>query len=169
VRLLREEPGDLPLIIHMDDVGAFPSRSTHGDNVAGVLPRLVAALVDAAVLAAVNGLVAGHTLVIFRLPLSAEGFVAVQTWPMAVFYLALAVLYLAGLTYQAGQTLGKRLTGIRVVDDAGDDVSLGRAVARAVVWLASLGTLGAFWAPALFDLRRRTVHDRLTGTLVINA
>jgi uncharacterized RDD family membrane protein YckC len=88
---------------------------------------------------------------------------------MAVFYLALAVLYLAGLTYQAGQTLGKRLTGIRVVDDAGDDVSLGRAVARAVGWLVSLGTLGVFWAPALFDLRRRTVHDRLAGTLVINA
>lgn len=168
MRLLREEPGDLPLIIHMDDVGAFPSRSTHGDNIAGGLERALAALFDTAVLAAVNGLVAGLTLVIFRLPLSAEGFVAVQTWPMAAFYLALAVLYLAGLTYQGGQTLGKRLTGIRVVDEAGDDVSMGRAVVRAIGWLVSLGTFGVFWVPALFDLQRRTVHDRLAGTIVIN-
>jgi uncharacterized RDD family membrane protein YckC len=70
----------------------------------------------------------------------------------------------------SGQTLGKRLVGIRVVDaDSGEAISYGRGFGRgAFKWLISaelLFGLGMWWM--LWDPARRTWHDIVTRTTVV--
>jgi uncharacterized RDD family membrane protein YckC len=64
-------------------------------------------------------------------------------------------------------TLGKRLFRIRVVGVAGERISFGRAVGRALLKLLGLGVLYLGLIPALFTRRRQTLHDPVTGTLVV--
>jgi uncharacterized RDD family membrane protein YckC len=83
---------------------------------------------------------------------------------------------LIGVVYYAmleggptGQTLGKRICGIRVVDATTGQpgVGLGRGVGRYFArWLSSLPLgLGYFWM--LWDERKQTWHDKLVSTLVV--
>lgn len=168
-QVLREEPGDLPLIIHLDDDGAFPSRTVYGEDIAPLPARAVATVVDLVVLAVVNVIVAWGTLQAVGLPLTLERLRELRGAPIVAFYVTLALVYVTGLTLYGGQTLGKRLTGIRVVDDQGDDLSFAQALFRAIAWLASVASLGLLCLPALFDVWSRTVHDRLSGTHVVYA
>jgi uncharacterized RDD family membrane protein YckC len=64
-------------------------------------------------------------------------------------------LYFAGI---AGQTLGMRLVGIRLIDRRGRTPG----PARGLVGPAGLG-----WLWALFDREHRALHDHLAGTYVI--
>jgi len=78
------------------------------------------------------------------------------------------VVYFTLLTGDGGQTLGKRLLGIRVVGSGGAKVSYGRAFARSLGYLLSIffGTfLGFLWA--LWDPRKQAWHDKVAGTRVI--
>jgi uncharacterized RDD family membrane protein YckC len=74
---------------------------------------------------------------------------------------------------RAGQTVGKQLLGIRVVDRAGGRVTLAALLVREVVGKVLLGTLtfgvfGLFSALCvLIDGERRALHDRMAGTLVV--
>jgi uncharacterized RDD family membrane protein YckC len=88
--------------------------------------------------------------------------------------LALTFLYFGYLNGVHGQTVGKRLLGIRVVDVAtGDPVGFRRGMARyGVVALLSL----AFGIPVLIDglwpLRdplSQSWHDKAVRSLVVNA
>jgi uncharacterized RDD family membrane protein YckC len=70
-----------------------------------------------------------------------------------------------GLT---GQTIGKRLCGIRVVDESeGHTVDVSRALVRYLVSLVSgfVCLLGYLWM--LWDPRRQTWHDKVSRTLVV--
>lgn len=65
----------------------------------------------------------------------------------------------------SGQTLGKRLVGIRVVNhETGGPIgyrwAAHRAAARALFWFVSF--------LALTDPRMQTLHDRSAGTVVVN-
>jgi uncharacterized RDD family membrane protein YckC len=66
-----------------------------------------------------------------------------------------------------GQTLGKRLAGVRVVDLAGEPIGYPRALGRWLAWLLSAALLfaGFLVAPARSD--RRALHDLLAGTRVV--
>jgi uncharacterized RDD family membrane protein YckC len=80
----------------------------------------------------------------------------------------LALLYatLFGFLWQ-GRTPGRRLLGIRLVDQSGLPPTPIRASLRAVLSLLSFALfLGGFWL-ALFDRRGQTLHDKLTSTFVI--
>jgi len=76
---------------------------------------------------------------------------------------AYAILFHAG----AGQTLGKRLVGVRVIDGYGQALGLGRSTLRLVAFIPSLGLagLGVLWIG--FDRERRALHDRLADTHVV--
>jgi len=76
-------------------------------------------------------------------------------------------VYYTALTKNGGQTLGKRLVGIKVVGLGGGDVSLGRALARWAAYALSYAAvyLGYLWA-ALGE-RKSAWHDRLTATRVV--
>ena len=73
--------------------------------------------------------------------------------------------------YWNGQTVGKRLVGIEVVDRRGDHPSVGQALARnlpAVVLFTWLTSAVALAAMAMND-RRQRVFDGVAGTYVVRA
>jgi len=66
-----------------------------------------------------------------------------------------------------GQTPGKRLLGLRVIDAWGERPSVLRALLRTIAYLPSalLFSLGFLWIG--FDREKRGLHDWLAGTYVI--
>lgn len=66
-----------------------------------------------------------------------------------------------------GRTPGKWLFGIRVVRLDGRPIGLWDAFGRAGGYSASLSTLGLGFLEAIWHPNRQTVHDRISGTVVI--
>ena len=111
--------------------------------------------------------------------------IAVLTIPFLVFSLFLAVLtfglvvipisgvltffYFTLFTGGAkSATLGMRLMGIELRDSRGGRPDLLQAGIRTLVFMATNAILPVIiCAVALFDLRRRTIHDMLTSTVVV--
>jgi uncharacterized RDD family membrane protein YckC len=67
----------------------------------------------------------------------------------------------------SGQTLGKLLTGSRVVDRKGGALGFGRAALRLAATLVAALPLGAGFIGLWTDPERRGWHDRIAGTKVI--
>jgi uncharacterized RDD family membrane protein YckC len=66
-----------------------------------------------------------------------------------------------------GKTLGKRLLGIRVVSVVHEKISFWHAVERALGYGASFLEFGFGFLQYFIDPNRRTVHDRIAETIVI--
>jgi uncharacterized RDD family membrane protein YckC len=144
---------------------------------ASVGARLLAGLLDVLVLGTIDAAILYFTLRLVDLPLT-------EIWslppvPLGVFLLLLNGGYLAIFTTAGGQTIGKMLTGIKVVadrspedpeaDGAGLRVSVGAAALRATACLVSLLPAGLGFAAILFDSDGRALHDRLAETRVVKA
>jgi uncharacterized RDD family membrane protein YckC len=120
---------------------------------AGFGQRLGAALVD--------GIFLGVVGFVIRLAIGPAGGSAIG--------LALGIAYFGYLEgSRSGQTIGKRLAGIRVIDFAGGGpIGFGRAViryfGRIVSFIACL--LGYFWM--LWDRERQTWHDKFANDVVV--
>ena len=88
---------------------------------------------------------------------------------------AVCFLLLHGwLLHHRGQTIGKWLLGIRIVDQRGDRVSLTRILVRrllpvwVVVWIPYLGTaLYLVDHLFIFNRQRMCLHDLMAGTIVV--
>ncbi len=68
-----------------------------------------------------------------------------------------------------GQTIGKRVCGIRVINADGTLCDLNDAFRRSVSSVVTDLTLGIGYVMAAFDERKRALHDRIAGTLHIYA
>lgn len=67
-----------------------------------------------------------------------------------------------------GKTGGKRFVGLRVVRfDTGDALGIRRGLIRTLAQLVTIATLGIGYVIALFDSQRRTLHDRIAGSVVV--
>jgi uncharacterized RDD family membrane protein YckC len=134
---------------------------------AAVPARAIAAAIDLLVLAAVDLVVVYFTLKICRL-----GFDELALLPKAplVAFLVLQNLgYFVSFT-AAGQTLGKMVTGLRVLADDGEHApDVGRSALRALVWLVLALPAGIGLLSALFSRDGRGLHDRFAGTRVVRA
>ncbi len=87
---------------------------------------------------------------------------------MGSIVLIVMFLYLTASTALAGRTWGMSLISLRAVDaDTGLPPTTKQSVGRAVLYIASLITLGLGILYALFDAEGRTLHDRLSGTAVV--
>jgi uncharacterized RDD family membrane protein YckC len=87
-------------------------------------------------------------------------------------YVLVAVISLAYLVYfegsPSGQTAGKRLLGIRVIDfSTGGPIGYGRAAIRAVArYISQIPCyLGYLWM--LWDKEKQTWHDKLANDVVV--
>ncbi len=69
--------------------------------------------------------------------------------------------------YGNGKTLGKRLMGIRVVSVVHEKIGFWHAVERALGYGASFLEFGFGFLQYFIDPNRRTVHDRIAETIVI--
>ncbi len=89
--------------------------------------------------------------------------------PGAVLVTLLAFLYLTLFTALGGQTPGKWLLRLRVIDRTGRCPSPVRSTLRAVFAVASgaMGLLGFFLV--LVDRRGQALHDKLAGTFVVRS
>jgi uncharacterized RDD family membrane protein YckC len=68
-----------------------------------------------------------------------------------------------------GQTLGKMLVGVSVVDVDGSPLSAGAALLRFLGYFASLAPLGLGFAMAGLRRDKRALHDLLAGSCVVRA
>jgi len=90
------------------------------------------------------------------------------SWPyLAAFLAFLGFVYASYFTGTTGQSLGKIVCGLRVVDTAGRPPGYARSFARAVLGAAGVCALGAGLFPMAFDPARRALHDRLFRTRVV--
>ncbi|MBU8900821.1 RDD family protein [Corallococcus sp. M34] len=130
--------------------------------------RLLASLIDLAV-CWTPSLVVSSLL----LPLVAQtdsDWAALQArvfWPP--MFLVWAVQ--AWLVHSSGQSLGKRLVGIRLVREDGQSVALWRVILLRNILPGVLSAMcGPLWLVDVFFVysrERRCIHDRLAGTLVV--
>jgi uncharacterized RDD family membrane protein YckC len=129
------------------------------------LRRLTAVLLDHGLLFGIDATVFYLTLRMVSLPASEWRAVAAPS--MLVFLGMVKLAYFWAFTAACGQTIGKMATRIRVVAEDGVAVDPSKAVWRTLAAVASVGTLGAAFAPALFGQEGLALHDRLARTRVI--
>ncbi len=88
----------------------------------------------------------------------------------AALFLALVLAYFVLFTGLRGQTPGKMLLGIRVVDERGALPGLRRAIMREIIGKLISSTILyiGFLAP-LWDRQRQAWHDKIAGTYVVPA
>ncbi|MEO8484347.1 MAG: RDD family protein [Acidobacteriota bacterium] len=152
-------------LARLEDAERREARGDAGDRV-GAVSRLGAAVIDGVLLSALSAAVVWTTLRWCGLPLA-----DVQVLPIAptlAFLLVVGLGYLLLFTAAGGQTIGKMLCRIRVVDEADDVLPLRQAIYREVVALPSVLALGLGFFPALVG-EERALHDRLAHTKVVRA
>jgi uncharacterized RDD family membrane protein YckC len=89
--------------------------------------------------------------------------------PLVAFLFVQNGGYLVAFT-AGGQTLGKMVAGIRVVQsDPDGTLDLGRAFLRTMMWVALAVPAGLGFVSALFSRDHRGLHDRFAGTRVVRA
>lgn len=134
------------------------------DSPAGVVTRILAALIDvvvvAAITAAVFGAVVAALFVVNPVSFSWPHGLAAETTLVTV---VVAVGYLTVGWATAGRTVGGAVLGVRVVANSGATLGWTRSVCRAV--LCVLVPLGLLWAAV--SARRRSVQDLLVRSTVL--
>lgn len=134
---------------------------------ASLVRRFFSAVIDAAILAAIDVPVIYLTLQICGLSLAEIG--ELPKAPLAAFLVLLGMGYHVGFT-AGGQTPGQMALGVRVVDEeSAAPPGLTKAVVRTVVWALSLLPAGLGLTSVLLDEQRRGLHDRFAATRVLRA
>lgn len=159
-----EEPTapDLPVV---EALGTPASSDAPAGDALGL--RLRAGAIDAAILIAID-------LVVLWLTLRVAD-VTMDEWrllplvPLVGFLFLLDTAYLVTFTAASGQTIGKMLSGLRVVYGDQGRVPFGHAVLRSVAVLLCAIPAGLGLLPLFMDAERRGAHDRLAGTRVVPA
>lgn len=129
--------------------------------------RLAAVFVDLLLLAGIDFGVTYFTMQICGL--TSADLALLPKGPLVVFLLVQNLAYFVAFTV-GGQTLGKMLTGIKVVDDHRDvPPSLGQALKRTLVWLVLALPAGLGFVTTLFSAGHRGLHDRVAATRVVRA
>ena len=127
--------------------------------------RAQAAAVDAGILVVLGALVLYFTGRAARVDVLSLG----AGWPWLASYLAFLGLFYAGyFTGTTGQTPGKMMTGLRVVDTRGRPPGYLRASLRASAGALGTALAGLGLIPMALDPARRALHDRLASTRVVH-
>ena len=134
---------------------------------AGVGARLLAVLIDLLILAVIDAVVVYFTMQLCYLTIEDLGIL--PKGPLVAFLFVQNGGYLVAFT-AGGQTLGKMVAGIRVVQsDSEGSLDLGRAFLRTLMWVVLAVPAGLGFLTALFSRDHRGLHDRFAGTRVVRA
>jgi uncharacterized RDD family membrane protein YckC len=143
-----------------------PSSGNHPvEALAGPLRRIVAALVDLALLCALDALVLYFTLRL--LGLGTAQLMDLPLLPLVAFLLLLNGGYFIAFTAVGGQSIGKMAVGIKVISQEESTVPIGRATIRTLAYVVSALPLGAGFVPGVLGADRLALHDRLAHTRVV--
>ena len=137
---------------------------TAADRPAGIVTRVLAALIDGVVVAALTGAVFGAVVagmfvvnpVSFRWPHGLLAEASLVTVGVAVGYLTVGWA-------TAGRTVGGAVLGVRVVANGGGRIGWTRSACRAL--LCVLVPLGLLWVAV--SARRRSVQDLVVRSTVL--
>jgi len=141
---------------------------------AGFWIRVCAYLVDSVFLWMILWLLA--TVAIIGYTTGASGTVSAEQlapgywaqWaPMAGLDVFIKLVYYTLFLGKSGQTLGKKLFGLRVIRTDGGPVTYGQALLRTIGYYLNMLTLqiGFLWVAV--DSRKQGLHDKIAGTLEI--
>lgn len=147
---------------------AFEPRSgSHAtaESLAAPSSRIMAALIDASILSALDAVVLYFTLRLCGLT-TAE-IAQLPILPLAAFFLLLNGGYFVAFTAVGGQSIGKMALGIKVIAQEDGSVPIGRATIRTLAYLVSALPLGAGFLPGVLSADRLALHDRLAHTRVV--
>lgn len=140
---------------------------------AGFVTRLVAFFIDQAIIGVLLFIFAVIIEVVFRsfrlseLLGTEDLTLQLVTIPLGAAGLILSFFYYVGFWLLAGQTPGKAVLGLAIVQTDGSPLRLGRAIVRWLgYWLSGILFLGYLWI--LVDDRRQALHDKLARTLVVH-
>lgn len=161
-RMISDNPND-PALNYLDSVCTTHRVESAKYKYAPAGFRFLGAIVDLLVVAILCAPFAGIAKLLE---------ISWQNWRVVVIAVAIfsvvSFFYLTIATALTGRTAGTRLFSLRIVDARTGLIPTGKQSAgRAVIYLASLLTLGVVPVFALFDSDKRTPHDRLTSTAVI--
>ncbi len=134
----------------------------------GFVRRIIAFVIDNIFLQAAALFVTIVGLIVIGI--EAEGLTALSGTLLNSYYATAVVMNLFYFTYfhgTTGQTLGKRMLGMKVVQSTGEPMRAGVAFLRWVGYLLSglIFYLGFLWIA--FDGRKQGWHDKIAGTCVI--
>lgn len=135
-------------------------------NQAGLATRLVAAVVDVALLVAAFSIASSVLASIIPFTFGSRHSLALAI-SVGVFDLILGGGIFVAFWALVGQTPGMRFLSIRLTQEGSRDVKLGCAVRRIFGVLVSLLLFGLGYLAILRDPQRRAWHDRWTGTSVV--
>ena len=155
-----------PTVPQREAIAPEPA-APHSDAGDALGPRIKAGVIDALVLGSIDLLVCWLTLRVAGV--SSDEWRLMPLVPLAGFLFLLDTAYLVTFTAASGQTIGKMLSGIRVVYGEHDRVPFGHAVLRSVALLLCAIPAGLGLLPVFMDPERRGAHDRLAGTRVVPA
>jgi len=136
-----------------------------GDAAAAPARRMMAALMDGALLLGLDASVLYFTLRLCNL--TASQIFELPAFPLLAFFMLLNGGYLVAFTAVGGQSIGKMALGIKVVSDEDLPVPVGRATLRTLAYVASALPLGAGFLPGVLGADRLALHDRLAHTRVV--
>jgi uncharacterized RDD family membrane protein YckC len=164
-----DEPDPAPSPVAISAVPPPPAETWNEDGTqdAGVGARFLAVMIDLLILAIIDAAVVYFTMQLCYLTIDDLGML--PKGPLVAFLLVQNGGYLVAFT-AGGQTLGKMVAGIRVVQsDPDGTLDLGRAFLRTLMWVALAVPAGLGFLSALFSRDHRGLHDRFAGTRVVRA
>ena len=138
--------------------------------VASLVRRAIAGVIDVLILGSISAAVVVLTLRVCELTL--DEWRMLPPVPMLAFLMLLCGGYFVLFTAAGGQTIGKMITRIRVVNGPNVTparVSFRTAVVRTVACLGSVLALGAGFLLAVINEDRCAFHDRVADTRVVPA
>lgn len=150
---------------HDHELSAVPreARAFQGRR-AGIVTRLVAAAVDAGLVALVLlGAYLGWAGLLFLLDPRTFTFPDLRFFTSLLVHAVVLALYLTVAWAAGGRTYGNLLMGLRVVGVFGGDVGWLRAALRAAFYV--LLPVGLLWV--VIDPRQRSIQDRVLATAVV--
>jgi len=136
--------------------------------------RLAAKVLDALFVVLLTGLALAPVLLLakpFRFPEQSDvgiSFLHAKWLLFVPFVLVIVPIgYETAFVSLCGATPGKRLFRLRIVSSSGEPIKWKRSFARTVAQIPSGAIAGLGYLMALIDWERRTLHDRICGTIVI--
>jgi uncharacterized RDD family membrane protein YckC len=151
-------------------IGSGPAAAVDGTGsaYAGLATRALAFAVDSAIINAAAwlvGLVVALGLSPFEIPDRLTTALVALGGALALLW---SVAYFTFFWSTTGQSPGNRVMGIEIrAATPGDRLSARRALSRVLLLPLSIIPLGAGILMILVDRRRRALHDRLIGTVVV--
>lgn len=166
-------------VARSNDGGGLRHERVLRVRAAGCVRRLAAAVVDGALVLGIASVVSVFALFALRVPLPHAKEIGpdlliaglLDRSPLAIGAVGLcsgiAALYHVYLGGIVGQTIGKRMVGIRVIGPHGGPPGPLGGTARLLAAAVSILPAGLGWLWCLFDREHRALHDHLAGTYVI--